>query len=382
MQLIKTTTNGLDFYRISEESFFSTSFQHLWDEFLAVIPHNFFHNYYWQKQCWEIIYKNKGSELHCYLVKRAEEVIAILPLYLSKNKNVFKYLYSFDELRLIGDDPLSCGQDHHLLISGPHKQQHILSIMEFLFESIPSLTRVRLGPFRDTLIDDYKRVFSGSSWEKKCSSSFKNFSYPIQLKESLQQQLKSCSKKFRSDLSAKRKKLTALGSIELLSMTEKESVSKTLQTAISWFTCRSNKIKNNTFEDPTFITFIERTIPQLVAKQSASVLVLKVNDDICGCTVNLNYNHTQTVCYYNFMNPNHYTHLSIGQLMLAYTLEENIKEGKQVMDLWIGDSSYKEHWTPLKTSFYYLDFYRSPLVKTLFVFWEKFRSYVHQLRGK
>lgn len=93
-------------------------------------------------------------------------------------------------------------------------------------------------------------------------------------------------------------------------------------------------------EDPQHVDFFNQIVPAAAEAGWLQLAFLEVAGEAVAAYVNFDYNN-HIMVYNSGLNPDKAAALSPGILLLAYTIEHAIKEGRAVFDYLRGDEQYK-----------------------------------------
>lgn len=93
-------------------------------------------------------------------------------------------------------------------------------------------------------------------------------------------------------------------------------------------------------QDQQHVTFFKNIVPTAADAGWLQLAFLEVADEPVAAYVNFDYNN-HIMVYNSGLNPDKATALSPGILLLAYTIEHAIEQGREVFDYLRGDEQYK-----------------------------------------
>lgn len=162
----------------------------------------------------------------------------------------------------------------------------------------------------------------------------------VQLPETFDEYVSGLEKRQRKDL--QRKLRLAQGQADSLNwyvVGEEHNLDEEIEKFLKLMAA-SHPEKAAFLQDQQHVDFFKNIVPAAAEAGWLSLTFLEVADEPVAAYVNFDYNN-HIMVYNSGLNPDKATALSPGILLLAYTIEHAIEEGREVFDYLRGDEQYK-----------------------------------------
>ena len=282
---------------------------------------------------WLEVY-GKGGEIMVLAAYRGAELIGICPLILRKGKFVRC------PVRLIefAGDPQSDSADLIL----PEKKEEVIELFwDYLWECCSRWSIIRL---REIPGDSLNLTILGDLLlERKIPHYFRTCSQSpyITLDKKWDDYLKSRSKSFRYKIRRDLRRLKKGGELQLREVSPTSEVWET----IFEINCKSWKADRgiNMFAGRATRDFMKRVGGRFEDRGWLSIRLLFCNEVAIAYQIDFIYNNKS--CYYNSAFLPDYGRYHPGYLIQGLNIKENIRKGRQELDLLRGDEQYKFFYT-------------------------------------
>ncbi len=314
-----------------------------------------FNSWYWNRLWWQH-YGQSGS-LYILVVRTQEHIIGIAPFYQSVTRRM--KLIKTNTVQFIGSGGDTSPDDLIVLCHPDHETAAIRAVCQQLF-SAPTLTCIRLSD-----IDEASQLYQSlleSAKAARWSAPLQKLQYRLvdSLPATIDQFVKKLSRNARKQRKRRRAKLMRAGDISMNFANTTEEIDDAFAALVSLHQKRfSTKGGSDAFRTDSYRRFHLDLMKSAHQQDELKLLTLAINGNVVGveyaflCGGKLSFFQTG-------FDPQS-QHLSIGHLLMMFTIDQAILDGADTIDLLKGNYDYKKTYAKQTKSTVNVEFMKSRL---------------------
>lgn len=307
----------------------------------------------WMKNWWELKKKNKEIIAYIVQIKKDNETIGVIPLYLSDKE--------FSNMRFRILRPIGVAHSDYLLpiLSKKYMPEQLLRIaIQKIYADKDNWDCIHWGDvpegsFFDLYLNKQIKEEKNKYIERK-----KTFYSPrLKLNKNIELVNDNISKKFLKGIRYYERKLKREGDLVYHSVTKEEEIEPIMKRHFEFHYERWKLTDTPSiyYTSPDEKQWLMNTIISLYRSGLLYLSYLTHNEDIAAIELGM-ADHRTRYLFMGTINPK-FLNYSVGHIIVYKLVEEALAEGYEVMDFLTGEEEYKQKWGPVnKYKFEYLLF--------------------------
>ena len=296
-----------------------------------------FVSWHWQYHWW-CNYCRAGAQLRILVARTDNQVVGILPLYITRKK-ILKFFH-YKILQFIGMGGDTSPDYLDAIVVADRVEQTLKSLADFIFQKLEDWQLLTLSEilgdslFLSYLMDTARR--QGLATKKAMRA---NISY-IELPDDWEKYLKQLSANRRAQLRRSRKKFYSAGDGKFFVISDEKRLDWAIDKLIELHHKRwQGRAEHYAFSSPNYISFHKSVMHDFIKQNRLRLFCLELDEKVISMLYC--YRWKDTMYYFQGGFDPDYQHLQPGQVIMGHAIESAIQERLKVFDMLKGDYEYK-----------------------------------------